>query len=919
MNIKYIDLITPCHLNIELDNNNYQKLHISEYLSHEPTIMSDFINNLKFIYFKLRRDGIAYRTFAIGKNHVLYTFNKKNTRWLPETKTPEYSKVCKMNRDVINKIDNKIIGLNNDYSKLYQKFFLDIMFNNQSLEKQRAIKNDLYLETNDFIMIPNLHHHFLTHEYYKLLHDFNNSKKKIKPGFMKDVIFMIIIKPNNYDELKNLYSEYIEEKDNLILDKLCHTLYQQPFRSVYHMDYNDKNTANIFVNMKKEIIIFYKKFNYNDNDVMINLSDQFANNAWINIRVQCIDKNVGDSLAPRITNEIRSISIDELLNFFEYNINPGDAYQKTLSDIEYKYYDIEENCYEPITDIINLNDKEYFIPEGNFIRRNKMDPPELDISNKIFDLNISGAFMKNFTINRIYFQKLSDLSSFCSISVCITIDNKNYLLNIKPITNKYILKLSKENIEFVQNYLFHNWNNHIITTYHNNEVYMNTIYKKDLYYEIEIIDTEYWNCGFNNLEYNRAINIINTSQNITDREKAKYFLLIDEYTRPISITYIYTNYHLEREKSKISKMMFPASISFLFLSIAHCMCRLEKNNIDVSILKNDIINFLYTKNDKLLINYFSENKFLYEKVDNQDHNWVLIKSVKKSDKVNYLLRQVIVIDNTYENLENFITETKKLINNYKNINVYEINLYRQVNNTYDHSIFKNIYKNHISNFNFENIRNNLIYRVTDLFNKFGKFKSQKYILDKIILNYLKIVKLSPYSVRFHPMTLYRPGSFDFHIKFLNRGKVFPKLYTVNDYSHNIANFAFQKYNVQETTSYIYYFKLSKLMFYKYKCSYLHLPIFYKLKNNDRQFLINYKNTINNYEYIDDDIFIKNHDLFFNILINYYLRVNVDVVQISYFQDLDARLLIKIIDENTKLIIKKNIYNIISDILKNETK
>lgn len=761
MKITNVVSYTPCKMAVRLDD--YKYFYMMEFFRNNKNAMYDFLKGLDIdgIYKdNEKEDGIVTYN-ATGKNNILYVYSKNESK---KRGKPENTHFCTLSKQLVDKV---IAGMD----PKYKRFYLDLMFDENNSEKKLAKNRGLYMETDNCIIIPNMILYYVDNaiakpiETYKKLKEeckddricLDDLKKKNENGQiiddLKNIVFEVIVKPDDYDTLKELY----DEEKYLSLEKL---LLEQPYKSLYHLSNLD------VVKMEKvrqDIYDFYSTFGQSikSENVKIDVNDINSNNAWISVKATYRNIYMGEYKFIRLTHLHRLIGIDHVIDMLKNNESFDGYYQRSFTPSEITNYgfsstsnftDKQKDCLinpvqalyradrwtKPINEEIRSVNEKYMIRGNN----NKI---KLDI--------------ENIKIQKIVQNKISKNSTLCSTSVCAIIDRQYYIINVIPNTNSYVqdmwnehkrlkkekgllLRKRKGNLTKVQkeikgsyfsvlNYLFGSgksvasncvnyWygksignNEHI----DNADTCMEYLEKNDLKYKVEFMETMCFDCEGEGECKSKE------NEKVRFQLKPTHILLLqDDNTSAL-------RYHDHLKKH--FKIIFPILI-YNLLYVHHC---LEIN--DISRLK-DII-----KNSPFLSNVVKqyENNEMYISCD---YPYICIpsRSMKNKYTVWYMflhtLKNKSELDLLMDRLEKFVFG--------KNMNKVVLDI--------NDMLFICGNKFNI---------NTYLFNIFSLYNEDGSFASHKNVLDEFLDKVYDKYRLYYYHTYFHYITDEKRSTLHLHI------------------------------------------------------------------------------------------------------------------------------------------------------------
>lgn len=211
--------------------------------------------------------------------------------------TVKNTHICYLTKSMINKMTKK---------PKYELFYLDLMFNDNNKEIQLA----------------------------KPFLDYKESKieKKLliikNENTLENIIFEIIVLPDNYENLKKIYNNYLQDSDKNKLKKIKQKLNNENFKSLFHLN---KNNIQKLIQIKNDILKFFKdNFDLDADTIKIQVSDLNSNNNWLSIKVFYRDINKGNYKFMRLTEISRTVDLFDVINILEkvveQNKSPFDYY-----------------------------------------------------------------------------------------------------------------------------------------------------------------------------------------------------------------------------------------------------------------------------------------------------------------------------------------------------------------------------------------------------------------------------------------------------------------------------------------------------------------------------------------------------------------------------------------------------------------
>ncbi|ARF11030.1 hypothetical protein Hokovirus_4_4 [Hokovirus HKV1] len=683
--IKKIIKYTSCKYNYETENLTFYML---EMFIKNRNYLKHFINSLYFL--KQENDNYICK----GSNFItLITYQKNrylqnNMKQLPNTK----SYFCKLNYDIIKRIIDKTLIYD-----LYDNFYLSLMFDENYYEKKYY--NFLYYEDDEIIIFPLLTLFYINKYILKKLINHYNTKNTNEEilSYVNNITFQVIVKPDNYQELKNLY--FAND-----LETLINKLLNQPYVTIY-----DKRNYNLFdkyKNIKKKVINFYKtKFNI-DNNVYMYIQNFYPHNCWIHIN--CIYKNPHVKQFIRLTEYHGLVDYKLYLKYLKHKIDFDNIYFSSFKENFIEEYNLTiENINNHVNNDNNFDcyKSSYKTTEETFdYDLTKRWLKKYDTKNNINNAIIKNNKLVNFEIIKIYEYKFSNKNKLCSLSLHIKINNKLYMMNIIPNTGEYLYKKFKSNeiIDFFQKDLI------VKEQLKNNSSETNFIYclKHNLKYNIEIIPNPCF------ITLNNDVSSLK-SCNYNNFEKINKHI----FDMPILLT-LKTNEKLRNIQNQYIENNFIIPLSLILCNIILIYLLHYKNEIETLIIK--LNNFIDNLKQKTIINH--DDNYLNLLLDNINEYF-------------YLLGYPFIGIPSYERLKN--KKNFKFLIYYmhiKNINTSELNyILESLSNNLEKTdssrnlcVSKDIYLNL-----FKTDLNNYVFNVSKLIIN-NTFTNTKYLLDKFI-------------------------------------------------------------------------------------------------------------------------------------------------------------------------------------------
>lgn len=463
MNDKIINMIgqinktikyTSCKLN--LINDNDDAIYLLEMFIKNKAYLNNFIRNLTFNYDITPHGETKLRRYICnGRNEVTFikyiheTTNIQDDLYDPSKK----SYFCKMNTDIIDKIISKT-----DLNNIFDDFYLSMMFDKNYYEKIKY--KDIYYESDEIIILPVITLFYVSKNVLNKIVNYNKNRyTNDYQDILESLVFNVIIKPDNYDELAKIYESYKLTGNNDTKLYLTKQLLLQKNFSIYHIisannEKCDSLIYNKFNNIRDQIHKFYQDTLHLSEDMINNINITFntfhPHNCWPKINVYYRNLYKGHYKYIRLTQYLGSVPYEIFLKCLE-NCNDLDIYMSSFKEPLINYYDLKNDCY----------DSQYTIATADIKKGKKIELKTwLTQREKIYRLPVTSNIKNNkinnsFTINKIYNIPYSKYNKICSLSACISFANdpKNYILNIIPHTNEYIKNLGSYDINELNQYL----------------------------------------------------------------------------------------------------------------------------------------------------------------------------------------------------------------------------------------------------------------------------------------------------------------------------------------------------------------------------------------------------------------------------------------------------------------------------------
>lgn len=508
---------------------DYNIAYFIENFSNNEKIMKEFLRDLVFIKKKTKDEKNIYTYVATGKNNIMVFFNKDN-----HYDRPVNSSLCNITFKLINNI----------YEYSYEKYgyYYSDSFILQYLNIDKAcMKHIIYEDTKLYISID------LKKSYFES----NPKIIELDKDNIKDKTFIIMLKCDNYDDIRK---SKMDEQTKM--NKIREEFQRSRFRSIFYLTYGDIGLLKTINETVKSL--FSNKYDVCENNIQININIATLNSMWIRMYVTINRHDIAEYNYKRLTLSLNSILIDDLCDLLE---NTKDLYNESTRIgviLENKYKisiphnmgicenmekmeEYDKNYYrthrpdKSMLEIYRENPEEEisynylenkFNKNNDFILEEGADAKTLNITEKRKTYNIisnnkfSDFFNKNVTIHRITDIKESRISSLCSKTICISIKNNHFIINIIPRTIEYInYKQNKGNI---LRYITNN-NKKVERICGENNIYVTN---DKLVYIIEMVKIDPYDCTCCNTSHKFENNYID--RHIIDSHKQSIYLIMKE-------------------------------------------------------------------------------------------------------------------------------------------------------------------------------------------------------------------------------------------------------------------------------------------------------------------------------------------------------------------------------------------------------
>ena len=741
-----IQIHTPCKITIKYKDEIFYTM---EYFSNQKHNIINFLESLDIqnVEFNTKNSKVLNAT---GTNNISLVY-------VNNFELAENTAFCFLNKKLFDNILEQT-----PLEERYTKTFMSLMFDKDNKEKQ----SPFFFEDDDTIIIPNNLLYYTTE---------NTS--------IEDVIFMVIIRPDNYSELQKLYNE-----QNFL--KLYENLSKQNFITLYHLTKEDVNKLE---RIQKKILEFYERFNIKNENVKIDVSSKESHNFWIHIQAHYRNIYETDYEYQRLTQTAKTTNLIYIIDHLKDNIILDNLSKQSFTCSNIKKFNLEEcdnTCeYTETFKNIKLTYKSK--------KKQKIDFKKLIKDNK-FHLNVND-------IRRIIKSKISKLSSLCSQSICINKDGKYYVINIIPRTPAYI------------QYLFNNKNfpefDEFLSSFKEKDklIYPDTLIKygqsDKLKYYIEIIWLDCYDCDGLKLSdvdcglsdkflkellfsINRRFIFLLESDNII----ANNYLdcLRENFTSRISFVIynifyslfgIYHDNCYNIECKKGIKRILERLIRFENIFNEELIKIYKKYNYrytikEMYIYKELLSTILIKKgsyfSDEIDINILSDffNNKGFIKCFGKEKPYIAIPGreyllTQDRNKYKYLIwfvtpfiKNLKQIDETLDKILKLFASQLKMLDNKDYLQKKEGHLIENILINKDN--FKEFYNIDVTNKNFP-----YIFNIMSLFNKDGSFNIYKYYLDDFIKDFAKNEKLDLYYPFIHYLTYPKFSALHVHIYLKN--------------------------------------------------------------------------------------------------------------------------------------------------------
>ena len=298
-----------------------------------------------------------------------------------------------------------------------------------------------------------------------------------------------------------------QELKHMLNDVLYFLLSKENYSSLHHL--NNTNLAKL-KRIRANIYNFFKdNFDVEKETIKIEVSDIHSQNNWIGIKVSYRNVYRGNYKYVRLTNIIRGLSLDDVIDKLEYsqeensNTSVFDNYiYRTLNPNSIETYGIQaKGKNAACRPMYSRQPRQRFVYEQY---RGENQITESFVINNPFLINLPdnkyGISLEDVSIEKIFYNRILENTSLCSISLCCKLNNDHYIIDIVPSTNKYVQKIfNRGDKRDVHNYLHVNTKrleeDRIIE---NDNTRLLLFYKLDLKYEITITKLLCHDCNGNN-------------------------------------------------------------------------------------------------------------------------------------------------------------------------------------------------------------------------------------------------------------------------------------------------------------------------------------------------------------------------------------------------------------------------------------
>lgn len=406
----------------------------------------DFLNNIKILNIKRtgnkEQDEDISLCEASGSNDILLISEKDQETFLAQN-----SVFCKLNKEFIDKIIKKKIELG---EIIYTDNFLKILFDynfDELFPYYIANKEFLYYEDNDFIMEPNLMSTFINDNIKNEIIDFIENKNSpinsSKNEFIYNLEFNIIVKPDNYNNLKELY-----DKNNYLT--LKNKLLEQNYSNLFNL--TKEQNLDKLKRVYNKITSIFVSYGIPIDNIAINVPVfNLRKNMWVAINVKFRNVYRGEYDYIRLTELHKTVKLKDIIYHLEEYGNMKyleDKYEISLKYGHIQDYDLTtgDNYWKYTKDgkeRLNVDCKSFSqqaIKRKDLIQDYSLNRQKGGFFDDMFmkENNVTKFNMDNIKINRVLKIKNSKFSSLCSSSICIYCNNNYYVINIIPRTLQFI-------------------------------------------------------------------------------------------------------------------------------------------------------------------------------------------------------------------------------------------------------------------------------------------------------------------------------------------------------------------------------------------------------------------------------------------------------------------------------------------------
>lgn len=539
----------------QFSDYNFHRARYIESFKMNSSFVNTFLNNLRFIQYSNvdaynDKDKSCSTLIASGTNNIciIYDCNTDDSVYV--------GLFCPIDRKLIEKIHK---NLSNDTLDIFFQYHFCNDYNDDWLQ--------YFSNNNIFFLVPNMKKSKITYkELYSVIESLKNkSDLSIYKNLIMDMEFTAYIKCDNYDTVRNMFK-------NGLNDKLYDIIRNSNYTSVYNLNYSH---VTVFKNIRDGIISFFTNyFNIPKEFIAINIPILEITNIWISIYVHFRDIYQGNYKYVRLVSSSKLIDIDDLILILE-SLKKKDSideyfkhkYHISIGEHQINNYSLNSNCWnfqgEPKKKNYLTND----INKGLF---NEDNFSYVYNNNNIVHNN---KFTNDYQLIRITSSKNSRVSSLCQLSLCIKINDNYYVIIISPRTNQYMYYKTINDplfdpIKFLKN-------NNQIYPHKGVQEFIEETVNNNLLYLVEIINIDPYDCsGCNDI----------TTNNITNMYIKKFIIpsLMDS-----SFMILYENHKITKYLNYSLKESFTMVLFILIHNlIRNALIMYSNNIIDITQFQN---------------------------------------------------------------------------------------------------------------------------------------------------------------------------------------------------------------------------------------------------------------------------------------------------------------------------------------------